>query len=143
MLTEWMDLFPECVQRVLARSSSDHSPLLLVTVWKIGPPFKFEIMWLHEKGFTDCVNEWCTSFAVKGWMGYQLDQKLKFLKKKMIEWRKEDFGNSAERMNRLLAEIQSYDGKEEDQINRKICQKQFRKLILQDEIRWKQRSRDS
>lgn len=81
--------------------------------------------------------------------GYQLAQKLKFLKKKMIEWRMEGFGNIVERMNRLLAEFQSYDDKEEmglleeeDQINRKFCLKQFCKLILQDEIKWKQHSRN-
>lgn len=34
--TDWMDLFPDCVQHAFARSISDHCPLCLPLVWKIG-----------------------------------------------------------------------------------------------------------
>ena len=49
-------------------------------------------------------------------MGYQFAKKLKLLKRKMQVWRKEVFGNIEERKNRLLADIQIIDVKEEDEI---------------------------
>ena len=53
MSTEWLDLFPDCVQKALARPVSDHCPILLETGMENWgpPPFRFEIMWLHEKDF--------------------------------------------------------------------------------------------
>ena len=70
--TDWLDLFPDCAQRGLVRPISDHCPLLLETdieFW--GPPsFKFEIMWLSEKGFSDVVKEWCDTFLISGWIRY-------------------------------------------------------------------------
>ena len=58
--------------------------------------------------------EWRPSFLVTGWMGYQLAQKLKLLKKKMQVWRKEVFGSIEERKNCLLADKLTIDVKEED-----------------------------
>lgn len=128
--TDWLDLFPDCAQRMLARPISDHCPLLLETgieFW--GPPsFKFEIMWLSEKGFSDVVKEWRDTFFISGWIGYQLTQKLKFLKTKLKIWRKKVFGSIVERKNLLLTDIQNIDGKEEglleeeDRVRRKNLQ---------------------
>ena len=106
--------FPDCVRRVMPRPILDHFPLLLETgIEDWGPPFIFEIMWLLEKGFTDYVKEWWSSISLSGWMGYQLTQKLKFLKKKMKCWRKDVFSSLLKRKSCLLSDIQSFDGKEE------------------------------
>ena len=70
-----------------------------------GPPFKFEIAWLLEKGFPDVIREWWTSITFNGWMGYQLAQKLKFLEDKMKGWRKDVFGSILERKNQLLVDM--------------------------------------
>lgn len=54
-----------------------------------------------------------------------------------------------ERKNLLLADIQSIDGKEdeglleeEDRVRRKNLQEQLCRLIFQEELKWKQRSRN-
>ena len=76
-------------------------------------------------------------------MGFQLAQKLKFLKKQIQVWRRKVFGCISEKKHHLLSEIQSIDGKYEGDWNRNISLKeQFRRLIFQEEISWKQRSRN-
>ena len=90
--TSWLDLFSDSIQRALLRPISDHFPLLLETGMEDwGPPFRFEIMWLVEHGFLDCVRKWWAAKPGRGWIGFQLAQNLKFLKKKMLEWKKETF----------------------------------------------------
>ena len=42
-------------------------------------------------------------------MGYQLAQKLKYRKKKMQDWKKEVVGDSRERKNQMLVDIQKID----------------------------------
>lgn len=69
--TDWLDIFPDSVQRALARLVCGHCPLLLEIVMEFWGPFKFEIMCLSEKGFSDNVKEWCDSFYISGWMGHK------------------------------------------------------------------------
>lgn len=83
MSTKWLDFFPDCIQRVLAQPVSNHSPLLLETGMEEGLPFKFEIMWLSKKGFLMLLKIGGLLILLRGWMGYQLAQKLKFLKNEM------------------------------------------------------------
>ena len=80
--------------------------------------------------------------------GWDIAQKLKLLKRKMQLWRKEVFGSIEARKNCLLADIRIIDVKEEDgllleddRVNRSLLQKDLHKLIFQEEIKWKQRSR--
>lgn len=119
-------------------------PFLLETgIQDWGPPFRFEILWLLEKGFIDYVKEWWSSISLSGWMGYQLTQKLKFLKKKMKCRRKDVFSSLLERKSCLLSDIQSFDGKEEvgllsseDHVHKSLFQEDFRRLIFQEELKW-------
>lgn len=148
--TDWVDLFPDCIQRALARPISNHCSLMLETgLEDWGPPFRFEVMWLSKNGFTNCVKEWWSSFSVEGWMGFLLARKLKFLKKRLQSWKKEDFGNLTLKKYQLLADIQNLDVKEEvgkleeeDRLRRSSLQEELRRLIFQKEIKWKQRSRN-
>ena len=55
------------------------------------------IMRQSEKGFSDVVKEWWDSIYIRRWMGYQLAQKLKFLKNKKKQCKKEVFGSIMER----------------------------------------------
>lgn len=74
---------------VLSRPTSDHCPIYLefdLEDW--GPPFWLETMWLKENSFIQSVPEWWNDVVINGWMGFQLVQKLKFVKKKKIVGRK-------------------------------------------------------
>ena len=50
---EWEQLFPQSLQEVLLRWTSDHWPIVLETnPFKWGPtPFRFENMWLQHPSF--------------------------------------------------------------------------------------------
>lgn len=50
---------------------------------------------------------------MEGWAGHRLATKLKLLKFKMKEWAKEHFGDVKHQKSKILAKIQSLDGKEE------------------------------
>ena len=83
-----------------------------------------------------------------GWAGYRLATKLKLLKIKLKEWAKEHFGEVKYQKFKILAEIQSLDGKEEpDQLSREEEKKrldlkeELQRNLRKEEIRWKQRSR--
>lgn len=60
MSTDWLDLFPNCVQVALSRPTSNQCPISLDFVlddWG-PPPFRLEMMWLQETSFIDSVKEW-------------------------------------------------------------------------------------
>ena len=86
----------------------------------MGPsPFRFELMWLHEENFSNLVQNWWEEIRVDGWAGYRLATRLKLLKTKLKELAKEHFGEVKYQKSKILAEIQSLDGKEEtDQLSR-------------------------
>ena len=56
--------FSGVIQRVLPKSVSDHSPVLLEGGgFRNGPsPYRFENMWLKEEGFFDLVKGWWLSW---------------------------------------------------------------------------------
>lgn len=54
-----------------------------------GPkPFCFYNYWLMEDGFKQLVEEWWGSMLVEGWGGYVMQKKLKGLREKIREWRR-------------------------------------------------------
>lgn len=144
--TDWLEIFSDVSQKVLPRPILDHCPLLLETGLKDWgpPPFRIELMWLSGKGFKDSVRNWWKDKSVEGWMGYQLSQNFKFLKKKIQGWKTNVFGNSLVLKLQLLADIQVLDEKEEagtfeevDHLRRQSYQEDLQRLISQ-EIKWKQ-----
>ena len=57
--SDWLDILLDCIQRALARPISDHCPLLVETDLEDWgpPPFRFELMWISETDFPDCVRK--------------------------------------------------------------------------------------
>lgn len=57
---------PRQCSKALVQPVSDHCPLLLETGTEDWgpPPFRFELMWLYEKDFSKCVEEWWTGKKV-------------------------------------------------------------------------------
>ena len=75
MTDNWDNLFNGAVQGILPRPVSDHFPVLLEGGGlKRGPsPFRFENMWLEEKGFKDKMKTWWGSLNFTRSSSYILD----------------------------------------------------------------------
>ena len=103
----WKDLFNGVVQCILSRPVSDHSPILLDGGGlRRGPsPFRFENMWLKEKGFKDLLNSWWMGFSFRGSHNFIMAEKLKSLKANLKKRNKEEFGNVTVRKNLALSQV--------------------------------------
>lgn len=66
--TDWMELYPDVVQLLLPKTTSDHWPVLLDSgCERWGPtPFRFERMWLEETQFSDLIKEWLQEIRTEG-----------------------------------------------------------------------------
>ena len=75
---EWEFSFPQSLQEVLPRWTSDHWPIVLDTnPFKWGPtPFRFENMWLQHHSFKECFSSWWREFEGNGWEGHKFMRKL-------------------------------------------------------------------
>lgn len=83
VLADWLYLFRDILQKALARPMFDHCPISLVSgLEDWSPPFWLEMMLLKEDAFISNV-VWWHEWSRSGWMGFQLSQKFKFLKKKL------------------------------------------------------------
>ncbi|RVW89836.1 LINE-1 retrotransposable element ORF2 protein [Vitis vinifera] len=91
---EWEQAFPQSLQGVLPRWTSDHWPIVLETnPFKWGPtPFRFENMWLQHSSFKENFGRWWREFQGNGWEGHKFMRKLQFVKAKLKEWNKTSFG---------------------------------------------------
>ena len=75
---EWELSFPQSLQEVLLRWTSDHWPIVLDTnPFKWGPtPFRFENMWLQHHNFKESFSSWWREFEGNGWEGHKFMRKL-------------------------------------------------------------------
>ena len=91
---EWDRMFNGAMQGILARPVFDHSPILLEGGGlKRGPsPFRFENMWLEEKGFMDQMKRRWGNLTFTGSFSFVLDAKLRALEVLLKTWNKELFG---------------------------------------------------
>ncbi|GKV30536.1 hypothetical protein SLEP1_g39339 [Rubroshorea leprosula] len=85
---EWMLNWTDLKQWGLARSLSDHCPILVkdeACNW--GPkPFKFYNVWLQDLAFREMIEKQWDSFNIQGWGGFVLKEKMKLLKNSMKVW---------------------------------------------------------
>uniref|UniRef100_A0A2N9EUU7 Reverse transcriptase domain-containing protein n=1 Tax=Fagus sylvatica TaxID=28930 RepID=A0A2N9EUU7_FAGSY len=144
------DHFSRIAQRRLPRLLSDHFPILLSCgfMQKRRSPFRFENMWLRSEGFHNRVQQWWNSYLYNGSPSYILIQKLKSLKVDLRRWNKEIFGDVNLRKNDLQAQIQDLDLVEETRtlsveegVIKENLKADFEKLLLLEEIKWRQTSR--
>ena len=82
-------------RKLLLKPTSDHAPILMdgcrIRIGKT--PFRFENMWLREKGFKDLVKRWWTSYTFSGSFSHIFACKLKAMKQDLKTWNKEVIGN--------------------------------------------------
>ncbi|CAI9769656.1 unnamed protein product [Fraxinus pennsylvanica] len=107
-----LEKFPNLHMRYLARTTSDHAPMLIwlqPNMVRYGPtPFKFQQMWTTHESFKECV--------LKIWEGnsgesglWRLAGKLKRLRTALRIWNKEVFGWTGEHIQRLEKELEELD----------------------------------
>ncbi|KAJ9678120.1 hypothetical protein PVL29_022881 [Vitis rotundifolia] len=147
---EWEQLFPQSLQEVLLRWTSDHWPIVLETnPFKWGPtPFRFENMWLQHPNFKERFGSWWREFQGDGWEGHKFMKKLQFLKAKLKEWNKSSFGVLIERKKSILIDLANYDFMEQggglspELLTQRALRKgELEELILREEIHWRQKAR--
>ncbi|KAG9448166.1 hypothetical protein H6P81_014294 [Aristolochia fimbriata] len=148
---EWIDIYGNTSGRILPRTTSDHSPILLETDpenW--GPkPFRFEEEWLLEKGFKDKLNTWWQEGPASGTACFIFSKKLKYVKNKIKAWAADNRTSREEEKNSLLEEIKKLDIEEEQQgsllttdgLKRDRLKEQYEIKVRQEIIHWKQRAR--
>ncbi|KAL8532061.1 hypothetical protein ACS0TY_008607 [Phlomoides rotata] len=97
---EWMWKWPDLSLRSLGRTFSDHCPLVIkhvIVEWG-HKPFKYFNGWSSHQEFKD--------FYKNKWAGYDIQEKLKRLKRDLKWWRKTSFGalNSKIEANKEIVE---------------------------------------
>ena len=87
---DWEAHFQGVIQVVLARPIFYHSPILLdgIGMRKGLMPFRFENMWLKEKGFKEVLKQWWEGIQVSKSASFILTEKLKALKPILRSWNK-------------------------------------------------------
>ena len=148
---EWDKMFNGAMQGILARPVSDHCPILLEGgSLKRGPsPFRFENMWLEEKGFMDQMKRWWGSLTFTGSFSFVLDAKLRALKVLLKTWNKEVFSVIDTKKREALSQVVYWDELEnhstlslEDYEARKEAMEAYKTWVLREEISWRQKSRE-
>ena len=105
-------------------------------------------MWLEFEGFSDLIKEWWGEAQVDGFASYIVVTKLKFVKEKLKKWNRDVFGDIKTQKYNLLGIINSLDVKEETSglssveiQQRRDAKEDWAKIILIQEISWRQKSR--
>jgi hypothetical protein len=141
--------FLEVTQRRLPRILSNHFPILLdCGMHREGSIyFKFENMCLKSEGFVEQVNLWWASYEFHGLPSYVLANKLKALKVDLKKWNEEVFSDVG-KTKELLEGIRDLDYidesrglVEEERMRKTYLTKELEKMLLFDEVNWRQKSR--
>ena len=147
----WDSMFNGVVQGILPKPNSDHFPILLEGGgMKRGPsPFRFENMWLEEKGFKDHMKKWWGSLNFTGTFNFVLDAKLRALKDILKNWNKKVFGIIDTKKGEALRQVEYWDEMEkystlnlEDCETREEARESYKTWVLREEISWRQKSKD-
>ena len=144
-------MFNGVVQGILPIPDSDHFPILLEGggMKRGSSPFRFENMWLEEKGFKDQMKKWWGSLNFTGTFSFVLDVKLRALKDILNNWNKEVFDTIDTKKGEALRQVGYWDEMEKystlnlkDREARKEAMESYKTWVLREEISWRQKSKD-
>nr|CAD1834076.1 unnamed protein product [Ananas comosus var. bracteatus] len=148
--SDWVLFFPRSTLRALPRPRSDHSPLLLSAYTFIPSPnlFRFETFWLRYPAIVDVVsNSWSSTVVVTDPVT-RFSSKIKGIQSALQSWSAGFSSAIRDQANLCLRWIEWLDRAEEVRVlsvlERNLRPKlkaRYEELCLQDEIKWKQRSR--
>uniref|UniRef100_A0A2N9HT72 Reverse transcriptase zinc-binding domain-containing protein n=1 Tax=Fagus sylvatica TaxID=28930 RepID=A0A2N9HT72_FAGSY len=137
-------------EKRLIRLNSDHFPVLLEcgVIRRGRRPFRFENMWLKAEGFGDRVKSWWESYSVMGTPSYVFAYKLKALKADLKIWNDIEFGHIFVQKQQLMVALREIDAVTdtrpldvEEKGRRELTAIELDKVILMEEISWRQKSR--
>jgi hypothetical protein len=147
---DWAEGFLNILQKRLDRLNSDHFPVSLEcgNIQRRRRPFRFENMWLMAEGFVERVRSWWESYQVEGTPNFVFANKLKALKADLKKWNETEFGHITVQKKQLLAGLRELDVladsrplSVEEKGKRELLSVDLEKVIMMDEICWKQKSR--
>uniref|UniRef100_A0A2N9G6G4 Endonuclease/exonuclease/phosphatase domain-containing protein n=1 Tax=Fagus sylvatica TaxID=28930 RepID=A0A2N9G6G4_FAGSY len=147
---DWVGDYINILQKRLDRLNSDHFPVALEcgNIQRRRRPFRFENMWLMAEGFVEQVRSWWESYQVEGTSSFVFASKLKTLKADLKKWNETVFGHVNAQKQNLLAGLRELDGvadlrplSNEEKGKRELLTTNLEKVILMDEICWRQKSR--
>lgn len=137
---------------ILPFSESNHFPIQLGIQGEVGPkrrPFKFENMWLKDDNILKLLKEWWNAAKVSRYGIYKVVNKLKIIKKNLIHWNKEHFGNIFDNKAQVEAELAKVNEKvmihgmdEALFLREKKILADHESILAKEEVFWKQKSRE-
>ena len=105
-------------------------------------------MWLKENGFLERVRDGWGSYQFTGTPSFVFSNKLKALKEDLKKWNEDEFGHVTMKKNMMMADLRELDVVEEsrplsaeEKCKRELTSVELDKLILMEEISWRQKSR--
>ena len=144
---KWRILFPRAAVRHIPTSTSDHSPILLLSEGEdrnIKRPFKFEEAWTRDKSSFFFVVEKAWRQRIHGSPLFKVCSKIKVTKQEFCKWNKQWFGNIQSKIKESwskLEEIQAKDPMPENvKIEASICL-ELQEWLKREETLWKKKAR--
>uniref|UniRef100_A0A2N9EHP5 Reverse transcriptase domain-containing protein n=1 Tax=Fagus sylvatica TaxID=28930 RepID=A0A2N9EHP5_FAGSY len=147
---DWNESTTNISQKRMVRLNSDHFPVLLDcgSIQRRRRPFRFENMWLKAEGFADLVRGWWESYSFSGTPSFEFASKLKALKADLKHWNENQFGHVSLKKQQMIADLRELDDEKdsrplsiEERGRREQLVVGLEKVILMDEISWRQKSR--
>ncbi|XP_011623738.1 uncharacterized protein LOC105420722 [Amborella trichopoda] len=148
---EWLEEFPLSTAKSLPRVCSNRQPILLNTsVVRGGPkPFRLNLEWLEMDGVGDLIKGAWTNCVVEGIVDFWLHHKLLNIKRKLINWKKENNFDIKGKMDKVLLDIEGLDQSIQEagtltkqlRLERSEKLKELNDLRRAEEIYWRLRSR--
>ncbi|XP_031493250.1 uncharacterized protein LOC116259530 [Nymphaea colorata] len=146
---ELFSAFPSSSLVLGPRHLSDHAPLLISLIRgraDIGHArFCFELWWLRDESFVATVPNWWARAVDGRWAAFRLSQKLHFIRREALTWKRIFWSGKFSEVAVWDAEIlslQASDNISADQSSRLLClQCLAQEWWIRESILWQQRSR--
>jgi exonuclease III len=147
--TEWDEMFPLSSASHCPRTTSDHFPLIFDTgQTPRNTLFRFEKVWIGVENFNELIAVWWHEVPSQNNAIKNFSMKLRHIKKQILKWRKEEFYSVRNFKKKLMEDIDAIDIREQvsgiteaDRNHRAELKCSLERILHEEEIIWRQRSR--